>query len=45
MMEEYNNVTFSCGTETDETELMVRSNGILEEYRHKEGGLIPVLQL
>jgi len=35
----------TCCPEVDEQELMTRLEEILEEYRHKEGGLIPVLQI
>ncbi len=35
----------TCCPEADEQELMTRLEEILEEYRHKEGGLIPVLQI
>lgn len=33
-----------CG-EVDEQELMARLDEVLEEYRNREGGLIPVLQI
>ncbi|MCF7849285.1 MAG: NAD(P)H-dependent oxidoreductase subunit E [Kiritimatiellales bacterium] len=35
----------ACGSEIDELKLMARLDEILEEYKHKEGGLIPVLQI
>lgn len=35
----------SCGKEVDEKALMSRLDEILVEYRYKDGGLIPVLQI
>lgn len=35
----------SCGNEVDEEALLSRLDEILAEYRHKDGGLIPVLQI
>ena len=34
-----------CGNEVDEQVLFSRLNETLKEYQHKEGGLIPVLQI
>jgi NADH:ubiquinone oxidoreductase subunit E len=34
-----------CGEEVPESELFVRLDQVLEEYRDKAGGLIPVLQM
>jgi len=38
-------VTCCCGGESDNTKLYQRLDEILVEYRDKEGGLIPVLQI
>ncbi|HKL21280.1 MAG TPA: NADH-quinone oxidoreductase subunit NuoE [Tichowtungia sp.] len=35
----------ACCSETDEQELMSRLDEVLEEYKDKEGGLIPALQI
>jgi NADH:ubiquinone oxidoreductase subunit E len=37
--------TCTCCPDADEQELMARLDEVLEEYQHKEGGLIPVLQI
>ena len=34
-----------CGNEVDEQALMSQLDEILVEYRYKDGGLIPVLQI
>jgi NADH:ubiquinone oxidoreductase subunit E len=45
MLDDIDCVTCSCGIETTEEHLFERLNEILEEYKFKEGGLIPVLQI
>lgn len=45
MSEEIVATACACGSEVDETQLLVRLDEILEEYKDKEGGLIPVLQI
>ncbi|MDA3923792.1 MAG: NAD(P)H-dependent oxidoreductase subunit E [Kiritimatiellae bacterium] len=35
----------ACGEQATEAELMVRLEEVIEEYREKEGGLIPALQI
>ena len=37
--------TCACCPEVDEQELLTRLGEILEEYKYKDGGLIPVLQI
>jgi len=37
--------TCTCGAEAAEAELLARLDGVLEEYRGRPGGLIPVLQI
>ena len=38
-------VTCCCGSESDKISLFIKLDELLEEYRDKEGGLIPVLQI
>ena len=38
-------VTCCCGGESDKISLFIKLDELLEEYRDKEGGLIPVLQI
>lgn len=38
-------VTCCCGCESDSKMLFIKLDEILEEYRDKDGGLIPVLQI
>jgi NADH:ubiquinone oxidoreductase subunit E len=38
-------ISCSCGGEIDEESLFVRLDELLEEYKYKDGGLIPVLQI
>ncbi len=45
MLNEMDCTTCSCSGTTDEEKLFERLNSILEEYQHKDGGLIPVLQI
>ena len=45
MLKESDHATCSCGTVVDEETLFQRMDEILHEYRFKDGGLIPVLQI
>lgn len=45
MLNETTSVNCSCGIETNKKQLFDELDNILEEYKSKEGGLIPVLQL
>jgi NADH:ubiquinone oxidoreductase subunit E len=45
MLKESDNSTCSCGADLDEERLFQRMDEILQEYRFKDGGLIPVLQI
>jgi NADH:ubiquinone oxidoreductase subunit E len=45
MLNEPENASCSCGGEIDETKLFERLTDLLQEYRYKDGGLIPVLQI
>ena len=45
MLKESDNTACSCETVVDEERLFQRMDEILQEYRFKEGGLIPVLQI
>ena len=45
MLSEAKKPVCACGGEVDEDVLFERLDRILEEYRNKDGGLIPVLQI
>lgn len=45
MLNEAESVSCSCGMETSEEKLFEKLDEILEEYKYKDGGLIPVLQI
>lgn len=45
MLSEAKKPVCACGGEVDESTLFERLDAILEEYRFKDGGLIPVLQI
>lgn len=45
MPNEVLNACCSCSSEVDEESLLTRLDEILTEYRNKEGGLIPALQI
>lgn len=44
-MDNHRDVPCQCGEEVSEAELLTRLDTVLEEYRHKPGALIPVLQI
>ena len=45
MLKEKENINCSCGAEVNEEKLLERLDDILVEYKYKDGGLIPVLQI
>jgi NADH:ubiquinone oxidoreductase subunit E len=45
MMNETESVSCSCGMENSDDKLFEKLDEILEEYKYKDGGLIPVLQI
>ncbi len=45
MLDEVVNAVCPCGNEVDEETLLSRLDEILKEYKFKDGGLIPVLQI
>ncbi len=45
MLNETTSVNCSCGMKNNEEQLFAELDVILEEYKYKEGGLIPVLQI
>lgn len=45
MLNETESVSCSCGMETTDEKLFDKLDEILEEYKYKDGGLIPVLQI
>ena len=45
MPDEMSNIGCCCGTEVSEESLLSQLDEVLAEYRFKEGGLIPALQI
>lgn len=45
MLNTKENINCCCGSENDNKQLFIELDEILEEYRFKDGGLIPVLQI
>ncbi|VGO16962.1 NADP-reducing hydrogenase subunit HndA [Pontiella desulfatans] len=45
MLNEAKSVSCSCGMESSDENLFKKLDEILEEYKYKDGGLIPVLQI
>jgi len=45
MLNEAESVSCSCGMESSDEKLFDKLDEILEEYKYKDGGLIPVLQI
>ena len=45
MLNETTSVNCSCGIKSDEGQLFAELDQLLKEYKYKEGGLIPVLQI
>ncbi|WP_372845782.1 NAD(P)H-dependent oxidoreductase subunit E [Pontiella sp.] len=45
MLNETGSISCSCGTDTSDEAQFSKLDEILEEYKYKDGGLIPVLQI